>query len=211
MSPRKRAGSRKNWPDHLHCRDGYWSWRDPLTGKEHGLGRDKANAFSQAIEANLHIANLREKPRLIDRLRGSSDRSTGAWLTRYEEVLAARDLAENTRRSYKSLLKRARVEFPAHLPLASIEPASVTDKLRAIAADKARTAQAYKGFLRDVFEEAIAAGWIDDNPVRAAKLPAPKIRRSRLTLEAFQAIHGASRQPWLRNAMALRHSHRAAP
>lgn len=203
MSPRRRAASRRNWPDHLHERDGYYSWRDPRTGKEHGLGRNRAAAFAQAIEANLHVSAERERPRLVDRLTGADRHATGAWLDRYDAILGQRQLAANTRRTYRSLLRRARADLPAHRPLRSIAPAEIADLLRDLAASKARMAQAYRSFLRDLFQEAIAAGWIDDNPVRAARLPAVQVKRARLTLDVFRAVDAADIPPWLRIAMRL--------
>ena len=53
MMARPRSGKHRQFPDNLYERKGYFSWRDPRTGKEYGLGRDKRSAFDQAIEANL--------------------------------------------------------------------------------------------------------------------------------------------------------------
>ncbi len=204
MSPRRRAASRRNWPDHLHCADGYYSWRDPVTGRQYGLGRDRGEAFAQAIEANIHIAGLRAKPRLIDLLTGAADHSLGAWWDRYEQILAARELAANTRRTAKSLLKRVRASFAAGLPIRALTPLEVSTVLQAVAAeDKQRLAQAFRSFLKDAFREAISAGWLDENPVRAARLVPVRVKRARLTLEVFRAAYSADAPPWLKVAMAL--------
>jgi integrase len=204
MPPRRRAPSRRNWPDHLHCRDGYWSWRDPLTGKEYGLGRDRAYAFAQAVEANLHTAGLRRSPRLIDRISGGADFTLGAWLDRYGEALACRDLAANTRKSYRSLIARARRQLGDDTPLRSITALVVTDACRAIEAEgKGRLAQAFRSLLKDCFREAVVAGWLDDNPVRATRLQPVAVKRARLTIEMFRAVYASDVPLWLRIAMGL--------
>jgi integrase len=204
MSPRRRAASRRNWPDHLHERDGYFSWRNPLTGKEHGLGRHRARAFAEAIEANLLIAGQRERPRLVDRLTGASEHALGAWLDRYEEIVAARAIAANTKKSTRSLIARARRDLDVRLPIAAVTPLLVTDACRALEAEgKARLAQAFRSMLKDCFREAIVAGWLNENPVRATRLAHVKVKRARLTLEVFQALLATDVAPWLRVAMEL--------
>jgi len=47
---RKRDPKFVDLPPNLYARnDGYYSFRDPRTGKEYGLGRDKRYALTQAI------------------------------------------------------------------------------------------------------------------------------------------------------------------
>lgn len=204
MAPRTRSPSRRNWPDHLHCRDGYWSWRDPLTGQEHGLGRDRAYAFAQAVEANIHIAGLRRAPRLIDRITGSADYTLGAWLDVYAGEIAKRRLSENTRKSYRSLIARARRDLGADTPLRAITALTITDACRAVEAEgKARLAQAFRSLLKDCFREAVVAGWVDENPVRATRLRPVAVKRARLTLDVFRAVYAGAISPWLKIAMAL--------
>lgn len=58
MSPRRRSKSKNGWPANLYERKGYFSWRNPVTREEHGLGRNKSAAFAQAVEANVHMAGL---------------------------------------------------------------------------------------------------------------------------------------------------------
>lgn len=204
MAPRRRSATRRNWPDHLHERDGYFSWRDPLTGKEHGLGRDRSHAFREAVAANVHIAGQRRRPGLVDRLTGADRHSLGAWWDRYEQILEQRDLAANTRRSARSLLKRARAAFDSHQPIRAVTPAAVSTVLLSVEAEgKARLAQAFRSFLKDAFRAAISEGWLDENPVRATRLAQVKVKRARLTLEVFRDLWAADLLPWLRVAVAL--------
>lgn len=88
--------------------------RTPMAedGREYGLGRDRHAAFAQAVAANLHIAQMSRKSRLVDRLTGAGERTFDVWLTRYAELLEQRMLADATRKAYKSLAKIIRDKMP---------------------------------------------------------------------------------------------------
>ena len=81
------------WPDHLIERKGYYSWRDPRTKKEHGLGRDEAEAVKQANEANDFIRN-----RLTERL-AEPERTLGDFIPTFRERMeaSAASLAQEAR------------------------------------------------------------------------------------------------------------------
>lgn len=198
----RRNFKRRNWPDRLYERNGYYSWRDPRTGVEHGLGRDRAAAFAQAVEANIQLAGVSPTRRLVERLAG--ERTVGEWFAEYAKILDARTLADNTRKSNRHYLKRACAALGADRPVRSITAMQFADACEAIKAEgKARTAQAFRSFCRDAFREAVMRGWLDVNPVRDVKAVKVEVKRSRLTLEVFQAVYSGCEVPWLRNAMAL--------
>ena len=121
MSPRRRAARKRNFPENLYERNGYYSWRNPLDGREHGLGRIKSEAFIQATEANIHVAGLTDKARLVDRLTGNADRLFGRWMDRYEALIEDRDLSENTRKTYKLTLKITRSTADMQKPLVNVK------------------------------------------------------------------------------------------
>lgn len=203
MSPRKRSSKKAGWPRNLYEHRGYYTWRHPKTRETFGLGRDRARAFTEAMEANIKIAGLSRVERLVDRLDGPKRRDVASWFAKYDELLAKRELAANTRRSYKSLCKRAVRMLGADSRLKSVTALQVTEVLDELAATgKERTAQALASFLRESFRSAIVQGWLDENPVRAVKASPVKVRRARMTLEIFRAAYKAA-DPWLRNAMAL--------
>lgn len=209
MSPRRRNSKKTGWPANLYERGGYFSWRNPVDGREIGLGRiPKGEAFAQAVEANLHVADLLKKPRLIDRLTGGeAPRTVRAWFDRYDELLAQHELAENTRRSYRSLGRRARLMFGETTPLRAITALMCSEGLDAIARGegKARLAQALRAFLRDAFREARAQGWYtDENPIHDTKLAVrPAVKRARLTLDTLRLVLAAEKPAWLQNAVEL--------
>lgn len=205
MSPRRRSQSKRGWPKHLYERDGYYSWRHPKTREEFGLGRDKARAFAEAVEANLHIQKLIHKPRLLHRITGDSDRSVGAWNVKYQAMLAKQDYAAVSLKAYKSLGGRMVRMLGADTPLASIKALAISGMLEAVVGEgKARLAQALRGFVLGSFREARVAGWTEESPVGDTRLSVSvEVKRARLTFETFMELYGAVKLEWLRNAMAL--------
>ncbi len=207
MAPRRRSSAKRGWPANLYERKGYFTWRHPVTREEFGLGRDRAAAFVQAVEANLHVAGLRGKARLIDKLTGSADRSVAKWNEKYQGLLAKSDLAACTLRAYKSRGKRMVAMLKAETPLQSVTALLISEGLEAIAVGegKARLAQALRNFMRDSFREARVQGWYTgENPVMDTKLPVSvEVKRARLSLEVFRQVYERTRLVWLRNAMDL--------
>jgi integrase len=203
VAPRPRRLHNLRLPPNLRERDGYFSWRNPLDGREHGLGRDRQAAIAQAVEANLHVQGLASSMRLVDRLTGSDDRTVDAFSDLYEKLLAKRKLADNTRRTNKSLLKRTRAALGGAAAIERITTLDVSAALSAVVEEgKARTAQAWRSFLADYFRHAVAIGWIQTNPVLVTEKVSVEIQRARLTLEVFKAVRDAAGD-WLRNAMNL--------
>jgi integrase len=141
----------------------------------------------------------------VDRITGDATRTVGDWCAKYEELLKRRALADNTRRTYKSLGVKMAAVLGAALPLKRVTALEVSAALETLAVTdgKARLAQALRVFMRDSFREAIVQGWVTDNPVMATKISIPvTVKRSRLSLELFQATYNQV-LPWLQNAMAL--------
>jgi enterobacteria phage integrase len=207
VSPRQRSKAKRGWPANLYERNGYYSWRHPDTHVEHGIGRDRAAAFAQAVEANIHVAGLAGQPRLIDRLTGSADRSVEKWNEKYQGLLAKADFAKATLRAYKSLGNRMVTMLKPDTAIASVTALTISEGLEDIAVreGKARTAQALRNFMRDSFREARVQGWyVAENPVLDTKLPvAVEVKRSRLSFEVFMQLYHRAKLEWLRNAMAL--------
>lgn len=203
MSPRRRSDINRGLPANLRCRGGKFSWRDPETKKEHGLGRNRGYAIEQAIRANGHIASKRLS--LVDRITGGAA-TWSDWCDTFERLLAERETrSTNTRRTRKSQMVRLRRSFDADRPAAKITTRDCANVLNAIKAEgKARTAQAFRSFLGDCFDRMKAEGVLTgDNPVRVTDAVNVKVRRARLPFEAFVRLYETTSVRWLRNAMAL--------
>lgn len=205
MSPRRRSQSKRGWPKHLYERGGYYSWRHPKTREEYGLGRDKARAFAEAVEANLHIQKQTNRPRLLHRITGDADRSLGAWNAKYQGMLAKQDYAAVTLKAYKSLGERLVRMLGADVPIGSIKALQVSGMLEGVIGEgKPRLAQALRSFTMGSFREARVAGWTEESPVMDTRLSVSvEVQRARLTLETFMALYQATRLVYLKNAMAL--------
>lgn len=207
MAPRTRDPKNRGLPPNLYERNGYYSYRNPLDGREYGIGKDKHAAIEEAIEANFHLAGKLPQPRLKDRLTGESERTVAAWLNRYEAILAKRETAASTRRMRKLQMKLTR-EHLGERVICRVDTLAVADMLKTWTDQgKNKMAQGLRAFLIDVFRSAEAAGWIDrgTNPAEITDAPKVKVRRARLTLEAFNVIYDAAKalEPWVMRSMEL--------
>lgn len=204
MTPRRRSSKKAGWPDNLYEVNGYYSWKHPGTGKHLGIGRvSRAEAFAQAAEANAHVASLAPETRLVHRITIGHEHSVKAWSTKFEQILAERKLASNTRMMYAAWLRRFRKEFGDETVLSSIQPITIAEKLESIEKVTPRTAQQLRGFWNDCFREAKLRGWIKENPVLDTRTRPHTVKRSRLTLEVFLKVYRGTKTPWLQKAMAL--------
>lgn len=207
---RRRSSRTRALPPNLYERHGYFSWRDPRNGKEHGLGRDKRSAVAQAIEANHKIEGTVGKRRLVDRLEVGPDNSVSAFCDLYQAAAVARHeagkLSLNYIYSIKQQTKLLRDEW-GDRRIDAISTRDIADYLgKWEAQGKLRMAQAVRSYLKDFFTAAIAKGWLTANPVVATRVADVEVKRARLTLEDFKAIHAVALKefsPWLARAMEL--------
>lgn len=194
---RLRNHANRSLPPNLYVRnDGYYSYRDPQTRKEYGLGRVKKEAISQAIEANLQFL---EGDRLLDRMRNESVMMLHAWLDKYQIIISNRELREKTLKEYASRIKFIRSGFN-NIPIDEVKTKDVAEFLgEYTAAGKGRTAKLMRSMLLDIFREAIANGHIDVNPVDSTKVRRVEIKRSRMSLTDFLTIREVTKtmSPWL--------------
>ncbi len=207
--PRPRRRNRSDLPANLYePRSGYFVWRNPVTGKTYSLGRiTRGEARDQAIEAN-RVVEKRQADRLTQRLHAAQVGETfGDWIDRYAEILDRRNLKPNTMRQHKWRLKTMREQFGSDPVADLLEVRRWADWLDEFtAAGKARSAGAWRSWLSDCWREAVAAGWVDRNPIDVIRAPTAKVKRDRLTLEAALLIleeARASWPPWLARAIEL--------
>lgn len=191
----------RSLPPGLRVRAGYYSWRNPEDGVEHGIGRDRRHAIMEAIRANAFIAAKR--PSLVEKLSGAG-RTWADWCKVFEKVIADRDSAANTRKLRKSQLNRLRSLFPVDIPASQIDTAACSKAIdELVAQDKARTAQALRSLLIDCFDRMIAKGWRKDNPARVTDSVSVKVKRARLSFDVFMELYRTTSSVELKNAMAL--------
>lgn len=210
MAPRPRNVGSKDLPPNLYRktdrRNGitYYTYRDPLSGRMFGLGKDKAQAIAEAIAANMTIVSpISLTSRMAEPEAAVQSRLFKDWIAEYRLLLEERNLSSHTKRNVGMRLKRLEVEFGAK-EIRSIVTMDVAGYLTGMAKEgKAQMSRAMRSLLRDMFMEAIAAGWADKNPVDVTRAARVVVKRERLTLEVWKAIHAEAKQPWLARAMEL--------
>lgn len=208
---RPRSPKKKSLPPHLYERGGYYSWRDPMTGKEWGLGNNRAQAIAEAIEANIHIAGLSQKRRLVDRLQGIDGDTVADWCDRYlkslETKLEKGDIAKATYDNWRQHIRRLESSDLGNRQISKITTRDMADYLSQWSdAGKMRSAQAIRSLLIKFFNAAMAAGWVEKNPLAPTERISVEVTRARLTLEQFQKIHAFALEhspPWVARSMEL--------
>lgn len=202
--PTKRKPLRADWPPHLYERRGYFSWRHPVTRKEYGLGKIEAEAIEAAKEANTHI-----KRSLPERI-AQPARTLGEFLPIYRAHLKTVVMAKNTAYARASHLKAfsriAWIPISTRYEDAPIITHGCSEFLETyVNAGKRRQAKALRATLLNLFACMASKGWLTVNPVRDLRLPAPEVKRQRLTLADFQAIYKVAPEiaAWLPRAMEL--------
>ncbi|HEX8595354.1 MAG TPA: phage integrase Arm DNA-binding domain-containing protein [Pseudomonas sp.] len=209
MVPRPRNTGSKDLPPNLYrktdSRNGviYYTYRDPVSGRVFGLGKDKDAAIREAVAAN-HAEVL--KPTLTARIAEpvlERGKTFAEWLVEYKADYLEKDLSSHTMRNFKSRIVRLEARF-GHMPIRDIRTMDVAAYLTGFAKEgKANMSKALRSMLRDIFAEAIAAGLCDINPIDATKAARAKVTRERLSLELWKAIYDTTDRPWLKRAMEL--------
>ena len=207
MAPRKRSDRKRDFPDNTYdsmvAGKVYYRWRHPVTRREFGLGSDRAKAFKEARRANLHLAMEQPAASLVDRISGKAD-TWGDWMDAFDKLLGKRKLADNTRRTYRSLSKKARALAAVDAPFASVTTKVIATALGALEdAGKARSAQQFRSFLKDMFNDAIAEGLTKENPALVTRMIEVEVKRARLQFDVFMRVYEAEQTPWAKNVYAL--------
>lgn len=77
---RRRSHERRDLPPNLYIRNnGYYCYRDPRTGKEFGLGRDRRIAVTEAVQANIELFSSAERKSLTARINNEDAMTMHGW------------------------------------------------------------------------------------------------------------------------------------
>lgn len=182
-------------------------WRNPVTGQEISLGRiSRGEAVSQVIEANSYIEENYLPSALFDRLKEAPIFTFSKWLERYSVILNRRILKPGTMKIRSNQLSTLQAEF-GRQAMEDISTRHIAMFLETyVECGKRSMAVALRSCLLDVFREAVAEGVIERNPVEPTKTPPPEVKRERLSLDDFLAIHEAAASTmdgWLESAMNI--------
>lgn len=201
---RNRNPKNAHLPPNLYCRKGYYSYRNPETGIEYGIGRNKAEAVNEAISANLFVYGKKET--LRDKISNDSVVKFHDWIDRFNKIIINRDLKKRTLDDYQGRLKRIKNSFN-NIPLHEIKTKDIADYINNIVSDgNITTARLMRSILKDMFNEAMSDGVVDFNPVIATRVPRNKIARTRLSENDYLIIYQSAIdhcQPWVSLSMDL--------
>lgn len=195
-------------PDNLKRRQKrgvwYFSYVDPATKDETGLGRDyeQARQAAQILNAKratdpvLALVNRVDKP-------SKTVEKHVSWFDK--EVLAkhrgkdGRPLAESTIYNRRLMLQGIVAHFGKNRDVATITRRECVALLEAQTPEQHNR---YRQFMHQVFLHAVAQGLRDDNPIEMTVKKTVVRQRQRLTREVFDGIHAAA-APWFRRALDL--------
>lgn len=138
--------------------------------------------------------------RLMPRYRTFSD-----WLEIYRQIIEARPLQQKTLANRNSSLRYLETAFGART-ISGIRPHEVAQMLRALHQQYPHLARRVLIEARDVFQEALAYGWIHANPAAAVRHQRTHVARRRLTLDEWRQIHAwaqAHQPPWVPHMITL--------
>ena len=205
-----RKPNRKGFPPNLYLdKNGYFSYRNPLSGKRKGVGTDKATAFREARAANAVLANMQPSS-LAVWVTGVEQMTLADWIPKYlDKWIADRDrpLAPHSLNVGKQLLKRIAASEFAWRNLVDINAQHISAFLTSIVDSGGKTTiVAMRTRLMDLFRVAEATGLIEAgrNPVTPTEARKSKVKRERMSLEQFLAIRDHVDTPAAtRNAMNL--------
>ncbi|WP_341993542.1 tyrosine-type recombinase/integrase [Morganella morganii] len=189
---RNRNTANKGLPPNLYLRNGYYSYRDPRTRKEYGLGRNRTLAITEAIQANIEIFGHGES--LVNKINSKAVITVGVWCEKYDVLIQQRGLSAVTLVNKRHLIK----SIPDHIremPISTVSVKDIADLLSEyINKGAASMAKVLRAELRDLFREAMADGLIMTNPVEGTRNPRTCVSRSRLSIDDFRAILSVAEQ-----------------
>lgn len=200
MAARPRKRKHRGLEPNLYESGGTYIYRNPRTGKRHGMGSDKAKAQSAARVLNARLVTGAD---LVARVEGTDGLTLGAAIEafRRDRVDSASKLAPGTRANKRYALARL-AKDRGDMPLEQITTRWCAEYL-----DEHYKGEPYRyhrALLAQVFQFARTKGWMDDNPIEPTSKSDTGYskQRRRLTPGQFQAIYDQA-EPWFQVAMEL--------
>ncbi|EFW8403912.1 phage integrase Arm DNA-binding domain-containing protein [Shigella dysenteriae] len=187
MTGRRRNSNTRDLPPNLYNRGGYYSYRDPRSGREFGIGRDKRIAVNEAIAANMELLSTQHIS-LLDRIKGNSVTLFYELILNFRNEIERRQLSTNTMKRHNQRLKIIS-EYFGGVPVKNIGIREVYSflEIRAVGS-KFAIANQYRALLSDIFKTAIASGLAEEDPASATRPFRTEVKRSRLLIDEYLLI-----------------------
>jgi integrase len=132
-------------------------------------------------------------------------RTVNEWAVTYRKIIAAKSIADKTKSNRTSSLAHILANLGERI-VSDVKPHEISELILETHANHPQKAKRILIEVRDMFNEAMAYGWIDRNPAISIKAPIVRVRRKRLTLDQWwQILRYAieNMPPWVPRMMAL--------
>lgn len=200
MRPRNSSSTRR-LPQNLYLNGGYYRYRDPITGKFHGLGKDRQHAIAVATQANAHLAvSTQERVQEIISP-GKAPKAPFDQLVRVflEEHHRVQSWGKSKEQDYRRLLNELEGTFHD----SAVDDISLSAISEYLDAHTGWARINRRGLMIWLWELACSKGWSSDNlPAKTLKRPNPTKARKRLNYDQFLQIRELA-APWFRQALDL--------
>lgn len=195
---RPRCRKYKGLPPNLYYdkSNDIYRYRRPDTGKFTNIGKDRAKAISAAKQLNSILMVGQD---LIASVLGTNPTLSDFINNRFtQEILPEKQLSSNTLRDYNNKLEYIHKHLGERL-IDEITVKNISDFLQQFPPTNSNR---YRSLLCIIFKHAVAEGLCEASP--AANTLNRKLvkQRTRLKLEAYQAIYNIS-EPWFKNALDI--------
>jgi integrase len=209
--PRKRSRGEEDRPTNLQFstrKDGrrYYVYLHPVTGRRHGMGYDKAEAYAAARQLNQIYGKGRQ---LVERIAQSGRGGTtlGEYAERFtDQVLPGRrvkghPLSQHYIRELTRVIQRIVEHFGPGQAMRDISQGQIAEYLAGFESPEA--SNKHRAAMRQLWRQAVSDEVVPENlPERVIPRDKERKIRQRLTLEAYRAIFEQAR-PSIRHAMEL--------
>ena len=184
----------------------YYTYRNPQTGKDHGLGTDPEAAVNDAHSLNSTIYQSIKAAVLLAIVKPKTDAVTiETVFARHLKLIESRGLAPRTLKNKKTFVNSLKLSLGKDTIFSSVTVRDIVEILNNYE-DRPGALIGVRAEAIDIWKNAIQEGWADDNIPLKTRNKTNKVKRSRLTLEDFKRIHVAAldmKQTWLARAMEL--------
>jgi len=196
MPPQRRNRANTDLPKNLYSTgNGYFAYEHPVTGKRHGMGKDRQAAIEAAIELNDHFSG---GSALVDRIVSQNTRLTD-FIPKYKGILThERKQSPKTLKETEYRLNNIDTQLGSYY-------LSQIDVLRCAAfLDQfpPRQSNAYRALLTDLYKWAGAKGLTVDNPATRTIPKKSQVIRKRWDMDGFKAAREEA-PAYIQNAMNL--------
>ncbi|MFA5491284.1 MAG: tyrosine-type recombinase/integrase [Candidimonas sp.] len=134
-------------------------------------------------------------------------RTVAQWSVEYDRIISARPLTDKTMANRRNSVRHILSQL-GDRPVRSVRPVDIATTIRTVwDAGYATTARIVLVEARDMFDQAMLAGWIDSNPAMPVKPLPVRVRRRRLSLSQWRVMHADAvtrrHQRWLPHLLLL--------